>query len=176
MANADSSSDDSTETGDSTVWGLRTRQQKLLGELLESTQHDAILTIVELPTDFRDHANADLIEQLEELVGHPDEDLKVPDGLQLSISGSAAIAHDMTRGEATSARATEQWTVILVVALLVMLYRAPLLAVIPMITVILSVSVSLSILALLAQAHLIRLFAGVEIYVTVLAYGAGVDY
>src|SRR5262249_40613589 len=52
----------------------------------------------------------------------------------------------------------------------------PLLALIPLATVYLAVRVALNILAILAGHELIRLFQGIQIYITILAYGAGVDY
>src|SRR5439155_8552584 len=58
----------------------------------------------------------------------------------------------------------------------VLIYRAPLLALIPLATVYLAVQVSVSLLAILARAGQLTLFQGIQIYITILAYGAGVDY
>jgi len=66
--------------------------------------------------------------------------------------------------------------VLLVITLLVVIYRAPLLALIPLATVFLAVQVSVNILAILAGAGHLTLFQGLQIYITILAYGAGVDY
>jgi RND superfamily putative drug exporter len=67
-------------------------------------------------------------------------------------------------------------TVVLVVLLLILIYQAPLLALIPLATVYLAVQLALNILALLAGAGHLTLFQGIQIYITILAYGAGVDY
>ena len=78
--------------------------------------------------------------------------------------------------ELQSARATEVLTVILVIVLLILIYHAPLLALIPLITVYLAVQITVNILALLAHAGYITVFQGINIYITILTYGAGVDY
>ena len=57
-----------------------------------------------------------------------------------------------------------------------MIYRAPLLALIPLMTVVVATATSLSLLAVGAGQNLVTLFNGIETYVTVLLYGAGVDY
>jgi RND superfamily putative drug exporter len=47
---------------------------------------------------------------------------------------------------------------------------------IPLVTVYLAIQVSINLLALLGKAGYITLFQGIQIYITILAYGAGVDY
>jgi RND superfamily putative drug exporter len=73
-------------------------------------------------------------------------------------------------------KSTEDWTVILVVVLLIGIYRAPALAFIPLVTVGVATAVSKHLLAIGAQLGIVSLFNGIETYVTVLVYGAGVDY
>ncbi len=64
----------------------------------------------------------------------------------------------------------------LVVLFLIIIYRAPILALIPLLTVFVSVKIALSVLAILADWGWVGLFSGIEVYVTVILYGAGVDY
>src|SRR5207247_5986992 len=101
---------------------------------------------------------------------------RLPDGTDLTVTGSAVIGRDHTAAQAQSARATEVLTVLLVIVLLVLIYRAPLLAIIPLATVVIAVQLALNVLALLAEAGYVALFEGIQVYVTILAYGAGVDY
>ena len=165
--------------GLSVISQVRTEKDKEIGHLLRSEDQKASLVLVELTTEFLANRNMPTIKKVEELVGKNgelDREGIVPPGLDISLSGSAVVGRDMIRAAADSARATELWTVLLVVFLLVAIYRAPLLALIPLITVFLSVKVSLAILAILAKFGVVGLFAGIEIYVTVLLYGAGVDY
>ena len=47
---------------------------------------------------------------------------------------------------------------------------------IPLLTVFVSVEIALHILCILAGKGYVTLFAGIEVYVTVVLYGAGIDY
>src|SRR5262249_14096823 len=101
---------------------------------------------------------------------------RVPAGFNIAVTGSAVVGRDHTLAQLRSARATELLTVVLVVVLLVLIYRAPLLALIPLATVYVAVQASRNLLAILAVAGHVTLFQGIEIYITILAYGAGIDY
>lgn len=152
-----------------------------IGDLLKSEDNQATTIVLGLKTEFLDQANIKLVDRVESFVKqlsltHASEETSLPGGLEISISGSATFGRDMIREGANSAKSTEKWTVILVVGLLILIYRAPALAMIPLITVAVSTSVSLCLLAMAARMGIISLFNGVETYVTVLIYGAGVDY
>ena len=158
---------------------VRTFTDKSIGRLLISEDNKATLVMVELPTDFMDARNAEIIRRVEELTGPEGELHKqrlVPPGLQLDLSGSATVGWDMIHAAKESADATELWTILLVVILLVIIYRSPLLALIPLLTVFVAVKTALALMAWMAWLGWIELFRGIEIYTTVLAYGAGVDY
>ena len=161
-----------------------------IGDLLDSEDGKASLIVVQLKTEFLDQANAELVNLVEEFIerlyrtpvrpGGQGEESQVlqtiPAGLDVAISGSATFGRDMIVESQKSAKATEHWTVILVVILLVAIYRAPLLALIPLITVAVSTAVAISLLAISAQQGWVSLFNGIETYVTVVVYGAGIDY
>lgn len=158
---------------------VRTFSDKSVGRLLDSSDRKASLVLVELPTEFLDARNSRLIERIENLIGQKGElqtEGLVPRGLDLALSGSATVGRDMLVAAHESSRDTELWTVLLVVALLIAIYRAPLMALIPLVTVGVSTEISLALLALLAKGGLVGLFSGIEVYVKVLSYGAGVDY
>ena len=59
-----------------------------------------------------------------------------------------------------SAKATETWTVILVIVLLLMMYRAPFLAMIPLLTVSVSGAIALKLLSIAAVWGWVDLFNG----------------
>ena len=161
-----------------------------IGDLLDSEDGKASLIVVQLKTEFLDQANAELVNLVEEFIerlyrtpvrpGGQGEESQVtqtiPAGLDVAISGSATFGRDMIVESQKSAKATEHWTVILVVILLIAIYRAPLLALIPLITVAVSTAVAISLLAISAQQGWVSLFNGIETYVTVVVYGAGIDY
>ncbi|MEO1996215.1 MAG: MMPL family transporter, partial [Planctomycetaceae bacterium] len=160
---------------------IRTFDDRSIGGLLQSADNKATLVYVELTTEFLEYGNRETIEEVEALIA-PDGEQSlrqrrlIPPGLDISISGSATVGRDMRRAQSQSASATENWTIILVLGLLILIYRAPLLAVIPLLTVGFATTISIKCLSLLAAAGLVTLFDGIEVYVTVLVYGAGVDY
>ena len=175
---------------------VRTFSDKRIGRLLESKDGRASLVVVELTTEFLNRENRETIEAIEELIrneaGQPPGTLWSADrgdwhevGLKPSLvqqrlgvatSGEATVGRDMLRASDESASSTEAWTVVLVVILLVLLYRAPIIALIPMATVVVAVKIAMNLLQLGAQWGIVDLFRGIEVYVTVLCYGAGVDY
>src|SRR5438067_1642884 len=72
---------------------------------------------------------------VEKLVREFREQGKLPQGMDATVTGGAIIGRDHSVAQVQSIRATGTLTVILVVALLVLIYRAPLLALIPLATV-----------------------------------------
>ena len=151
-----------------------------IGPLLDSDDDKATLVRISLTTEYVDKRNSPLIEALRDLIdpvrGQLRKEARIPPGLDLYLSGAPVVAMDMRRAAVESAHATEAATVILVVILLILIYRAPILALIPLITVFIAVKTALKTLAILADHGLVTLFNGAEIYVTVVMYGAGVDY
>jgi putative drug exporter of the RND superfamily len=164
------------QTERSIMYRIRTPNAPGAGALLVSPDHKALLVVIELTTEFTSHANWPTITRVEDLVGDLKQQGKLPEGLDIAVTGSAVIGRDHSLAELRSARATGLLTVVLVVVLLIVIYRAPLLALIPLGTVYLSVQVALNLLAMLAARGYLEVFQGIEIYITILAYGAGVDY
>lgn len=173
--------DEHPESGDfgpsSNIHRIRTFRDKTFGHLLLSADKKATLVYVELRHEFMDAANKPTIRTIEHLL-FDDDDFrrKIPPGLDLTLSGEAVVGRDMLNAAKNSAKATEHLTIVLVVVLLLLIYRAPLLAVVPLLTVAVSVKLTMMLLQIGAQWKWIELFQGIESYVTVLLYGAGVDY
>ncbi|OYW15550.1 MAG: hypothetical protein B7Z55_14990, partial [Planctomycetales bacterium 12-60-4] len=118
-----------------------------------------------------------LIQRIEELLFENETfQTEIPAGLELYLSGTAVVGRDMLQAARDSAKATEHLTILLVVALLIAIYRAPLLALVPLLTVFVSVKLTMELLCWMASQGWVVLFTGIESYVTVLLYGAGVDY
>ena len=115
------------------------------------------------------------VEQLMKLLAQFD---KPPTGLNIKMTGSAAVGHDMNQSANSSVSATTWATIGLVVLILLIVYQSPLLALIPLATIALSVKVSLWAIAALT------LIPGLEfqvinitnIFVIVVLFGAGTDY
>ncbi|TWU13782.1 putative membrane protein YdgH [Symmachiella macrocystis] len=170
------------------ITSIRSPTDEWIGEMLISEDRQAALVIVGLSEKFLEYGNRDTIHRIETLIARPGGELfeeeLIPDGLDLQLSGTATVGRDMLEARDESAAATETWTVGLVILLLILIYRAPLLALIPLITVGIANQVSLSLASLLSQFNAndgdilfgFRTFVEMHVYMTVILYGAGVDY
>jgi RND superfamily putative drug exporter len=158
------------------IENIQSLNTKGAGPLFVSRDRKATVVLVELTTTFQNHDSWPTIEAIENLIAKLRRDDKVPQGLEVSLTGSAYGNRDVVLLERQSASDIEIWTIILVISLLVIIYRAPLIAIIPLSTVFVAVHISINILAMLAGSGALVISEGLKIYITVLAYGAGVDY
>ncbi len=103
---------------------------------------------------------------------------KAPDGLLVRMTGSAAVGHDMNDAANASLAKTTWATIGLVLVILVIVYRSPLLALLPLATIGLSVKVSLLAIATLTLVPGLRfqVINITNIFVIVVLFGAGTDY
>lgn len=162
---------------DSTLFSrVRSSADELVGPLLVSHDGHAVLVLVELRTDFFDLRNRVPLQAIEGLLNELTHANAVPPGLIVSLSGSATVGRDLNAARIESANVVEIATLLLVVLLLVFIYRAPLPALIPLVTVYIAVKLSLKLMSILALHDVVGLFDGVQTFVTVILYGAGVDY
>jgi RND superfamily putative drug exporter len=99
-----------------------------------------------------------------------------PDVPCVMITGPAGLGRDLTSGGASSLERTTLATVALVIVVLLLVYRAPLLALVPLVTIAVSVVVSLNILALATLMPGVHLVSISRIFAVVILYGAGTDY
>lgn len=157
-----------------------------VGQLLNSADGKATLVIVELKNEFLDVRNKPTIDRIQKLV-HPETGelrQKIPPGVHVALSGPATVGRDMLVAADESASSTETWTVVLVIGLLLLIYRAPCLALIPLVSVFVAVHVSMAALILMTWAgrngfelfHVFKPFVGLRTHIAVVTYGAGVDY
>jgi RND superfamily putative drug exporter len=155
---------------------IRTPADRAIGPLLISNDRQAGLVIVGLTTDFMESRNGPTVARIERLVADLRDQNLIPPGLDVSVTGSATLGRDTLAAQAASAHAAEFWTILLVVVLLLVIYRAPLLALVPLATLAVGVTAAVKCMALLAQGGYIDVFEGLQVYMNVIAYGAGVDY
>ena len=103
---------------------------------------------------------------------------KPPEGLAVTMTGSAAVGRDMNRAASSSVSKTTWATISLVVIILLIVYQSPLLALIPLITIALSVVISLKVIASLTLIEGLRfqVINITDIFVIVVLFGAGTDY
>ena len=106
------------------------------------------------------------------------ERTRLPAGLQLAVTGSAVVGHDINAGANESIANTTWTTVILVVTILLIVYRSPLLAMVPLVTIALSVLVSFWAIALLTTVPGLgfQVINITRVFVVVVLFGAGTDY
>jgi putative drug exporter of the RND superfamily len=158
---------------------LDTHRTPVIGPRLIGSAHEgpgqAVLTIVSLNGTYlskKTRVAVDLI--LEYLKEHPD----LPDGLQRSVTGSAVVGHDMNTAANESIDNTTTATIVLVVAILLIVYRSPLLAMVPLATIAFSVVVSMKAIAALTMVPGLsfQVINITKVFVVVVLFGAGTDY
>ncbi len=163
-------------TGGGLISRIRSPSDDVTGPLLVSQDERAMLVIVSLRSDFLDLRNREVLKQIEAVIAEARADERFPAGVQLTLTGSATVGRDLSAAKSQSARATEVMTLVLVIVLLTVIYRAPLPALIPLVTVFVSVKLAVKLLSILALHGVVGVFDGVQTYITVIVYGAGVDY
>ncbi len=159
---------------------LDTHRTPVLGPRLLGTAADgqaqAVLTIVRLNgthlskrTRVAVDATLDWLKQ---------ERPEPPVGLELAVTGSAVVGRDLNTAANESITNTTKSTIALVVLILLIVYRSPLLAMIPLITIALSVFVSLNLIATftLVPSLGFQVIKITKVFVIVVLFGAGTDY
>jgi len=91
-------------------------------------------------------------------------------------TGPGGIGRDLIRASADSLEGTTLATVALVVVVLLLVYRAPLLALVPLMTIGIAVWVAIKTLALMTLIPGVHLVSVSKIFAIVILYGAGTDY
>jgi len=164
------------------VWN---RNTDVVGEKMISrlSQHgQAAVTLLKVQHEFMATANMGLLDQVQQIVNDARTD--APEGLNVGITGSAAIGGDMLGAANESIRSTEWTTVLLVVIILLVVYRAPLMVLVPLATIGVSLVISLDTLSLLTQVGRLegfdwwrfKVFATTKIFIVVILFGAGTDF
>jgi RND superfamily putative drug exporter len=91
-------------------------------------------------------------------------------------TGPAGVGRDLVAASGNGLESTTLATVVLVIVILLFVYRSPLLALVPLVTIALATWAALSILALctlIPGFHLVNIS---QIFAVVMLYGAGTDY
>ena len=147
---------------------------RLIGKSAEGPGQ-AVLTIVSLRGTYLSKKTRVAVDRiLEYLQTSP----PLPQGLRRVVTGSAVVGHDMNTAANQSIESTTRTTVLLVVVILLIVYRSPLLAMIPLLTIALSVVSSLKGIALLTEVPGItfQVISITRVFVVVVLFGAGTDY
>ncbi len=166
------------------VVGVWTRHHLLVGRKLVSSprlaerQGQATLVVVTLSNEFMATDNIRVLEHVNRVLDEFRRQSSFPPGLRLGVSGSAAIGGDMLSSAKESIENTELATIVIIVAFLLVVYRAPLLIVVPLATIGVSLVVATDLIASLTQASWLdfKVFKTTKIFIVVLLFGAGTDF
>jgi RND superfamily putative drug exporter len=148
---------------------------RLVGTSREGGAGQAVLTIISLGGTYQAKATRLAVNRLQELLGTLPP---TPEGLNLALTGSAMVGHDMNEASNKSIANTTYTTIALVVVILLVVYRSPVLALIPLLTIALSAATSMKAIALLALVPGLKfqVINITNIFVVVVLFGAGTDY
>lgn len=167
------------------VWTPGTPQ---IGNLLmspKSSNGQACMVVAHLNVDFAATKTIEVLAAVEDRMKRLfEEEGENVEGLDWSIYGSAAVGGDMLSAAAESVRNTELTTTVTVLIILLLVYRAPLLALVPLVTMGITIVVSTSFIALLTQLNLVpgfewwtlKVFTTTRIFLIVVLFGSGTDF
>ncbi len=142
-----------------------------LENVLVSKDGQAMIMQVNFSTsDFSDETNAAVVA----IRKHISETL--PQSLQVYLTGPAAIGKDFLKATLESTDRTMYVTIALVIIVLLLVYRSPVAAMVPLITIFTSYLVSRGVLGIVAQQKIIKLSGMLDTLLIVLIFGAGTDY
>jgi RND superfamily putative drug exporter len=144
-----------------------------IGNRLTSSDGHCTLIQAALETPFLALQTQATVDRAESLLR---QRLTAPDAPRLLVTGPAGVGRDLTRASADSLESTTWATMLLVVVILLLVYRAPLLALVPLITIAVSVWIALQLLALMTLVPGVYLVNVSKVFAIVLLYGAGTDY
>jgi putative drug exporter of the RND superfamily len=146
----------------------------MIGKRLISADRQCVLVQVALGTPYLALQTRKTVDRVEEVVRPRLAELA--DAPRLLVTGPAGVGRDVTRASADSLEGTTLATVVLVLVILLLVYRAPLLALVPLVTIAVSTWVALKVLALMTLIPGVYLVNVAKIFAIVLLYGAGTDY
>ena len=131
----------------------------------------AAIVSVRIPSDFITLRATRVVDRIREVLSRDTR----PAGLAVAVTGSASFGRDYAAAAERSHRRTLRVTLAAVVLILLVVYRAPLAAMVPLGAISLAAAAAMQILALAGRAGL-HTGTAERIFVFVLLYGAGIDY
>ena len=159
---------------------IDTYRSPVIGPRLISSSADspnqAVLSVVSLNSTHLSQKTQVAVDQILEWLNT--DKPAPPSRLRRVITGSAAVGHDTNAATNESIQNTTHTTIVLVILILLVVYRSPLLAMVPLVTIALSVFASLRLIALLTEAPGLgfQVINITQIFVVVVLFGAGTDY
>jgi putative drug exporter of the RND superfamily len=162
------------------VWTERT---PVIGEMLRSPAGRAVQVVARLRNDFMAVDNVRIMKEAVRLVD--EAQAAAPLGLEIGVTGAAAIGGDLLGAMAQSLRNTELTTILAVAVALALIYRSLWLVVVPLGAIAIATLASIDLLAILAEWSRLRgedawpefrVYSTTQIFIIVLMFGAGTDF
>ncbi len=168
------------------IFDVWTWEDSLLGNKLGASHPSGRMIVMQLSNEFMAVDNVRLVKSLEMLI----RDIRklhesiAREGVEVGVSGPAAIGADMLRAADASVRQTEIISILMVLGILILIYRSPLLVLIPLLTILLSLSIAISVITLLSDQDAawrgvlpgLKVFSTTKIFLVVLLFGMGTDF
>lgn len=173
------------EDGAGPIVDVLSHRTEAIGEKLvspEGPDGQALLILLNLRNEFMAVDNMALIESIFSRISELRQSADFPEGLEVGVSGSAAVGSDMLMAASESIENTERTTVLLVILILLLVYRSPGLVIIPLVTILASVSMATDLVAMLTQLSGyfewfdFKVFKTTRIFIVVILFGAGTDF
>ncbi|MFI4877056.1 MAG: MMPL family transporter, partial [Blastopirellula sp. JB062] len=165
------------------VW---TRHTPVVGKMLVAQEKNAGLIVLQLTNELAATDNIRIMTQIEKLIDQMRSEIRAAgdEQLEIGITGSAAIGGDMLLAAKESISSTEFYTIALVILILLVVYRAPLLAMAPLLSIAVSFCVATWIVAALTLLDQLpgmswwdfEVFKTSKIFIVVILFGAGTDF
>ncbi|HXG13491.1 MAG TPA: MMPL family transporter [Gemmataceae bacterium] len=163
------------EEPDLQIGSVHSHRDPFIGRRLVSADGQCTLLKVSLGTPYQAVKTRHTVDRIEARLRQRLAEAG-PDAPRLLATGPAGAGRDLTRASSEGLHATTVATVALVVIVLLLVYRAPLLALVPLVTIVLSAWVALKVLALMTLVPGVYLVNISKVFAIVLLYGAGTDY
>ncbi|MGA2258364.1 MAG: MMPL family transporter, partial [Thermoguttaceae bacterium] len=133
------------------VSSVMTHDDKFVGSKLRSPNGQSVLVLLQLNNEFMAVDNMQFVKEVYRKVREIQKEPGFPTGLELGVTGSAAVGSDMLWSMKESIDNTELTTILLVTVILLIVYRSPGLVLVPLVSIAVSFFTSLNLIALVAQ-------------------------
>ncbi len=155
--------------------GVTSRKTPVLGHRFVSKDGHATLIQVALATPYLANQTRLTVDRCEEIM-RAELTAAGPSAPKMYVTGPAGIGRDLVTAGNDSLDHTTIATIVLVIGVLLLVYRAPLLALVPLVTIGVSAWVALQLLALATLIPGVHLVNVSQVFAIVILFGAGTDY
>lgn len=156
------------------ITGVAAHRTPIIGPRLVSDDRQCTLIQISLATPYIALQTRETVDRCEAEIRAAVQD--APTGLVLKLSGPAGVGRDLIRASSESLDHTTWATIALVIVVLLMVYRSPVMALVPLVTIGVSSWAALSVLALSTCIPGVKLANVSQVFAVVILFGAGTDY